>query len=89
VTNTADPIQAIREAIEAKDSAAFAKGYSDLTASCNTCHQGIGRSFIVIKKPTHLPVYRSVVFAAQAVEGRWVAGSSPARGAKLTNYLCR
>jgi hypothetical protein len=55
VTNTADPIQAIREAIEAKDSAAFAKGYSDLTVSCNTCHQGIDRSFIVIQTPTTSP----------------------------------
>jgi hypothetical protein len=55
VTNTADPIQAIREAIEAKDSAAFAKGYGEFTAACNGCHQGIGRSFIVIQKPTASP----------------------------------
>jgi len=55
VTNTADPIQAIREAIEAKDSAAFAKGYGEFTAACNGCHQGIGRSFIVIQKPNASP----------------------------------
>jgi hypothetical protein len=55
VTNTADPIQAIREAIEAKDSAAFAKGYGGLTAACNACHQGIGRSFIIIQTPTASP----------------------------------
>jgi hypothetical protein len=55
VTNTADPIQAIREAIEAKDSGAFAKGYGNLTAACNACHQGIGRGFIVIQKPTASP----------------------------------
>ena len=55
VTNTADPIQAIREAIEAKDSAAFAKGYGEFTAACNGCHQGIGRSFIVIQKATASP----------------------------------
>lgn len=55
VTNTADPIRAIREAIEAKDSAAFAKGYGEFTAACNGCHQGIGRSFIVIQKPTASP----------------------------------
>ena len=55
VTNTADPIQAIREAISAKDSAAFAKGYSELTAACNACHEGIGRSFIIIQKPTASP----------------------------------
>ena len=55
VTNTADPIRAIREAIEAKDSAAFAKRYGELTLACNACHQGIGRSFIVIQKPTASP----------------------------------
>ena len=33
VTNTADPIQAVREAIEAKDSTAFAKGYGEFTAA--------------------------------------------------------
>ena len=55
VTNTAGPIQAIRDAIEAKDGAAFAKGYSDLTVACNACHQGIGRGFIVIQVPTASP----------------------------------
>jgi hypothetical protein len=55
VTSTADPIHAIVAAIEAKDSAAFAKGYSELTLACNACHQGIGRSFIVIQAPTASP----------------------------------
>jgi hypothetical protein len=55
VTNTADPIHAIVAAIEAKDSAAFAKGYGELTLACNACHQGIGRSFIVIQTPTASP----------------------------------
>src|SRR6185503_5768784 len=55
VTNIADPIQAIRNAIEAKDGAAFAKGYGDLTAACNACHQGIGRRFIVMQVPTGSP----------------------------------
>jgi hypothetical protein len=55
VTNTADPILAIGDAIEAKDSAAFAKSYSELTLACNACHQGIGRGFIVIQVPTASP----------------------------------
>ena len=38
-----------------QDSAAFAKGYSELTLACNACHQGIGRSFIVIQAPTASP----------------------------------
>src|SRR5262249_32839778 len=55
VTNTADPIEAIRDGIEAKDSAKFAKAYGDLTAACNACHSGIGRGFIVIRVPTISP----------------------------------
>lgn len=55
ITNTADPILAIAEAVQAKDGAAFAKAYSDLTAACNACHQGIGRGFIVIQVPTTSP----------------------------------
>jgi hypothetical protein len=52
---TADPIEAINAAIEAKDGARFAKGFNALTAACNACHQGIGRGFIVIQVPTASP----------------------------------
>lgn len=55
VTNTAEPIQAIRDAIEAKDSTRFAKAFNDLTLACNACHQDIGRGFIVIQVPTASP----------------------------------
>jgi hypothetical protein len=55
VTNTADPIDAIREAIAAKDSAKFAKAFGDLNQTCNACHQVIGRGFIVIQVPTSSP----------------------------------
>jgi len=55
VLNTAEPILTISTAIEAKDSAMFAKAYGDLTVACNTCHQGIGRGFIVIQVPTASP----------------------------------
>jgi hypothetical protein len=41
---TVPPIQAMGAAIEAKDSAGFVKGFNALTAACNACHQGIGRS---------------------------------------------
>ena len=57
VLNTADPIVAITKAIEAKDSAMFAKAYGDLTVACNACHAGIGRGFIVMQVPMpHLSV---------------------------------
>ena len=55
VINTADPLQAIRDAIEEKNSAKFAKGFTELTAACNGCHQGIGRGFIVIQVPIASP----------------------------------
>jgi len=55
VTNTGDPIQAIGAATEAKDSTKFAKAFTELTATCNACHQGIGRGFIVIQVPTGSP----------------------------------
>jgi hypothetical protein len=55
VTNTADPILAIGDAIESKDSAKFVKAFSDLTAACNGCHRGIGRGFIVIQVPVASP----------------------------------
>ena len=54
-TNTADPILALGKAIETKDSAMFAKAYSELTAACNACHAGIGRGFIVMQVPSSSP----------------------------------
>ena len=51
---TADPIEALGAAIEAKDGR-FAKGFNELTAACNACHEGIGRGFIVIQVPTASP----------------------------------
>ena len=55
VNNTADPIDAIRAAIAAKDSTRFVQGFNQFTAACNACHQRIGRGFIVIQTPTSSP----------------------------------
>ena len=55
VNNTADPIEAIRGAIEAKDGADFEKGFNALTLACNACHAHVGRGFIVIQTPTSSP----------------------------------
>jgi hypothetical protein len=55
VTNTADPILAIADAVETKDGAVFTKAYRDLTQACNACHEGIGRGFIVMQTPTASP----------------------------------
>lgn len=55
VNNTADPIESIRGAVEAKDTAKFTQGFNELTAACNACHEHIGRGFIVIQTPTASP----------------------------------
>jgi hypothetical protein len=52
---TVDPIKTINAAIEAKNNTQFVKGFRELTAACNACHQGIGRGFIVIQVPTASP----------------------------------
>ena len=50
-----DPGRRLDQAIEAKDSAKFAKAFEDMTAGCNACHQAIGRGFIAIRLPTSSP----------------------------------
>jgi hypothetical protein len=52
---TTAPIVAIGDAIKAKDVAKFTQGFNDLTATCNACHQAIGRGFIVIQVPAAQP----------------------------------
>ncbi|HLX14508.1 MAG TPA: hypothetical protein VKS24_04790 [Bradyrhizobium sp.] len=55
VTTMAVPVQAVADAVEAKDAKKFAKLYADLTAGCNGCHQSIGRGFIVMRVPDVSP----------------------------------
>ena len=50
-----EPAKQLDQAIEAKDSAKFAKAFEDMTAGCNSCHQAIGRGFIAIRLPTSSP----------------------------------
>jgi hypothetical protein len=49
------PIKSIESAVAARNSAAFGKAFGDLTTGCNSCHQSIGRGFIVMKVPTASP----------------------------------
>jgi hypothetical protein len=46
-----EPIEAIDTAIKAKDVAMFDAAYADLTKACNTCHQQLDHTFVVIKAP--------------------------------------
>ena len=50
-----EPAKQLDQAIEAKDSAKFAKAFEDMTAGCNACHRAIGRGFIAIRLPTSSP----------------------------------
>ncbi len=49
---TAEPLDALAAAVEAKDSAGFASAYDALTKGCNVCHQNHGYGFIVLQRPT-------------------------------------
>jgi hypothetical protein len=64
VTTMADPVQAVAEAIKAKDNRAFANTFGILTDACNTCHQSMGRGYIVMRVPTASP-FSDQVFPVQ------------------------
>ncbi|MFT4815030.1 MAG: hypothetical protein ACI80L_001465 [Pseudohongiellaceae bacterium] len=49
---TAQPLQDLGEAVEAKDSALFMRAYDSLTEGCNTCHRNHDYGFIAIQRPT-------------------------------------
>jgi hypothetical protein len=55
VTTMAQPVSAVADAIDAKDGRKFAKAYNDLTNGCNSCHQSIGRGYIVMRVPDASP----------------------------------
>jgi len=58
------PITALQKSIDAKDSAAFATAFDNLTAGCNACHHTLDHAFIVVGRPTLLP-YSDQNFAPQ------------------------
>lgn len=51
VTTMTRPVQAVADAIEARDSKRFSKAAGELTEGCNACHQSMGRGFIVMRLP--------------------------------------
>jgi hypothetical protein len=55
VTTMAEPIQALTDAIEAKDAKKFTRSYGDLTERCNDCHRSMGRGFIIMRVPEVSP----------------------------------
>ena len=49
------PMKALRQAVDAKSSTAFAAAFDGLSAGCNSCHRSLAHPFIVIERPTLLP----------------------------------
>jgi hypothetical protein len=57
-----EPLQALRAAVEKKDSHAFERAYDSLTTSCNNCHQATNFGFNAVQTPATNP-YPNQVFA--------------------------
>ena len=55
VTTMTAPVQAITDAVAARDAGRFLKASGELRAGCNGCHQTTQRGFIVIQTPTAAP----------------------------------
>ena len=49
------PLEAVEQAIKAKDAAAFTQTYARLTETCNACHQSATVGMIVIQVPKSSP----------------------------------
>jgi hypothetical protein len=49
---TEQPFKELEGAIQAKDGAAFAKAYADLTDACNSCHQALNHGVVQIRVPS-------------------------------------
>jgi hypothetical protein len=62
ITTLADPVQALSDAIKAKDQRRFMAAFGQLTNGCNACHQTMDRKFIVIEQPTGQPFITNQAF---------------------------
>jgi hypothetical protein len=49
------PIKALQQAVNDRNSAAFAAAFDNLSAGCNGCHHTLDHPFIAIQRPTLLP----------------------------------
>jgi len=55
ITMVEKPLADVDDAIKAKNRAKFTHGFSDLTATCNHCHEAAKVGFIVVRIPTASP----------------------------------
>jgi hypothetical protein len=63
VTTLETPLQAVSDAIAAKDGRKFAKSFGDLTEGCNSCHRDMKRGFVVMKVPGDQPAFGNQQFS--------------------------
>ena len=66
VTTLEPSLQALSDAIDAKDGRRFAKGLGELTEGCNACHRSMKRSFVVIKVPADQQPFANQQFTPSA-----------------------
>jgi hypothetical protein len=60
ITTLATPVEALSEAIKAKDERKVMEAFGQITNGCNACHQTMDRKFIVIAQPTQSPFSNQV-----------------------------
>jgi len=51
------------EAIKAKDAAKFDRGFDEMNAGCNRCHEAADRPFIVIRRPSYPSAFSNQLYA--------------------------
>jgi hypothetical protein len=64
ITTLAAPVEALSDAVKAKDERKFMEAFGQLTNGCNACHQTMDRKFIVIAAPTQ-PPFSNQIFTPQ------------------------
>jgi hypothetical protein len=69
VTMIDGPLKSLDGAIAARSGPAFGKAFGELTAGCNSCHQSVGRGFIIMTNPTGSP-FGNQSFAPRPVQGK-------------------
>jgi hypothetical protein len=62
ITMIVQPLDALDSAIKARNSARFTKSFSDLTVTCNVCHEAAHVDFIRMQIPTTSP-FSDQIFA--------------------------
>jgi len=65
VTTLEERLQAVSNSVSAKDGPTFSKAMGELTDGCNSCHQSMARSFVVMRIPPDQQPFGNQVFSPQ------------------------